>query len=250
LGLEFVRQLLERRDLRGRSGGAVVATCRNPDRCEGLQELAARHRGRLTLLPLDVTDTASVAAAAAAVGQRQAAVHLLLNCSGVLHLPGGALTPETSLGGLTAEAAMLSYAVNALGPTLTLQAFMPLLRAGAAQRLAAVPAVVANLTARVGSMRENRLGGWHAYRASKAALNSLTRTVAVEQAREGSGVICLLLHPGTVDTALSRPFNAQVPRKMLFSPAQSVRCMLDVLGRASAEQNGQFLSWDGTQIDW
>jgi len=195
-----------------------------------------------------VLDSASAHSAARAVADLFPAVHLLVNCSGILH--GAGLAPETSLAGLTAEAGLRTYAVNALGPMLVLSAFTPLLRAAAAQRPALAPAVAANLSARVGSMRENRLGGWHAYRASKAALNSLTRTVAVEHGREGSGVICMLLHPGTVDTALSRPFNRNVPPKMLFSPEAAVRCLLDVVGRAQPEHNGQFLSWDGTQIDW
>ena len=132
---------------------------------------------------------------------------------------------ETSLAAVSAEALLLTSRVNAIGPTLVLQAFAPLLRATAAASAArgggAAP-LVANVSARVSSIRENRLGGWHAYRASKAALNMLTKTAAVELAQGGPPVICLLLHPGTVATDLSRPFNRNGARIIECS---HVRCL-------------------------
>ena len=112
------------------------------------------------------------------------------------------------------------------------------------------PTVAANLSARVSSSRENRLGGWHSYRASKTALNMLTKSAAVELGQGGAPVICLLLHPGTVDTELSRPFNRNVPAKMLFTPETAVRCLLHVIAKAGPDDSGKLLCWDGTTVDW
>jgi NAD(P)-dependent dehydrogenase (short-subunit alcohol dehydrogenase family) len=163
-----------------------------------------------------------------------------------------------------------------------LKAFAPLLRrtasASAARSGSSVAATVAaNLSARVSSIRENRLGGWHSYRASKTALNMLTKSAAVELGQGGAPVICLLLHPGTVATDLSRPFNrngahsaasglpcpaqspsprltlsspATVPAKMLFTAETAVRCLLHVIAKAGPEDSGKLLCWDGTTVDW
>jgi len=162
------------------------------------------------------------------------------------------------------------------GPALVLKAFAPLLRrtasAGATRSGGGVaPTVAASLSARVSSIRENRLGGWHSYRASKAALNMLTKSAAVELGQGGAPVICLLLHPGTVATDLSRPFNrngahpcaapakparaaderaATVPAKMLFTAETAVRCLLHVISKATTEDSGKLLCWDGTTVDW
>ena len=165
-----------------------------------------------------------------------------------------------------------------------LKAFAPLLRrtaeACAARSGSSVaPTVAANLSARVSSIRENRLGGWHSYRASKSALNMLTKSAAVELGQGGAPVICLLLHPGTVATDLSRPFNRNgaplarlatpglprrpadihslvpvwpcaVPAKMLFTAETAVRCLLHVISKAGPEDSGKLLCWDGTTVDW
>lgn len=147
---------------------------------------------------------------------------------------------------------LLTFRVNALGPTLVARAFAPLLAATAAARGNAKgqPTLIVNLSARLSSIKENKLGGWYAYRASKSALNMLTKTLAVEFAREGAAVACLLLHPGTVATDLSRPFNRNVPAKMLFSTETSVRCMLDIVLRAGMADTGKLFTWDGSTIEW
>ena len=202
-------------------------------------------------MALDVTDGTSIEEAADLLKARyRGGIHLLINASGVLHLPGQ-LHPEPGLEAVTAAALTTTYAVNAMGPLLVLRAFTPLLtHAAKVNSCPGVPVVAASLSARVSSLKENRLGGWYAYRASKTALNMLMRTAAVEMAKEQAGVLVVLLHPGTVDTALSRPFNRNVPEKMLFSPQASVTCLLDVISRLKQEDNGKLLGWDGTAIDW
>ena len=252
IGLELVRQLLERKDLRARSGGRVVATCRNPALATELQALQSVHGQRLLILRLDVTDEESILAAARAVSDRMGRLDLLVNSSGVLHVPGK-LAPETAIAGLTEAAMLQTYRVNAMGPMLVLKALAPLLGAtatGKGRDGQVAATVVANLSARVSSIKENRLGGWHSYRASKAALNMLTKTAAVEFARDNKPIICLLLHPGTVATDLSRPFNRNVPPKMLFTPETSVKCLLDLICRATMNDSGKLFTWDGSNIDW
>ena len=106
----------------------------------------------------------------------------------------------------------------------------------------------AAISARVGSITENALGGWYGYRASKAALNMLLRTLAIELARKNPRALCVGLHPGTVDTALSQPFQANVPRGRLFSPERSAVSLLQVLDELGPEANGGFFSWNGRQL--
>ncbi|XP_057988164.1 uncharacterized oxidoreductase C24B10.20 isoform X3 [Hevea brasiliensis] len=126
----------------------------------------------------------------------------------------------------------------------------PLLKAGGGSGTHRDVAVVANLSARVGSIGDNRLGGWHSYRSSKTALNQLTKTVSVEFARKKDPVICILLHPGTVDTDLSRPFQRNVPEGKLFTKEFSVQKLLDIINNAKSHDNGKFFAWDGQEIPW
>jgi NAD(P)-dependent dehydrogenase (short-subunit alcohol dehydrogenase family) len=107
---------------------------------------------------------------------------------------------------------------------------------------------VALLSARVGSITDNRLGGWYGYRASKAALNQLVRTAAIEVGRTRSEAVLVALHPGTVDTAMSRPFQAGVAADRLFSPAHSAACLARVLGGLTAAESGEFFDWNGEAI--
>ena len=203
LGLEFVRQLL------ARPGQRVVATCRSPSSASELAELRAAHGPeRLTVTQLDCTDEASVARAAAEVGATHSHLDLLVNTAAILHA-GADVQPETALARVRQDALMRVHLVNAFGPLLVTQAFAPLLVAAAHASGANPerPAVVANLSARVGSIGDNRLGGWYAYRASKASLNQLTKCASLDFERRRQHVACILLHPGTVDTDLSAPFQ-------------------------------------------
>jgi NAD(P)-dependent dehydrogenase (short-subunit alcohol dehydrogenase family) len=110
--------------------------------------------------------------------------------------------------------------------------------------------VLANMSARVGSIGDNRLGGWYAYRTSKAAQNMLTRTMALEFKRNRSGTICVALHPGTTDTGLSKPFQENVPEKQLFTVAYTVRRLLQVIDGLHPRDTGQFFAFDGELIEW
>ncbi|XP_057545393.1 uncharacterized protein LOC130824410 [Amaranthus tricolor] len=243
IGLEFVRQLLQRDEK-----GHVLAACRNPDQSTGLQELKNQFSDRLNLLKLDLTSESTIEAAATSVRETHGYLNLLVNTSGILSVPN-VLHPETTLTKVQKSSLLLSYEVNAVGPILVIKHMWPLLKVGggAGTRNAAV---VANLSARVGSIGDNNLGGWHSYRASKAALNQLTKTVSVEMARKKDPIICLLLHPGTVDTDLSRPFQRNVPREKLFTKEFSVNKLLSIIDGAKIHDNGKFFAWDGQEIPW
>ena len=133
------------------------------------------------------------------------------------------------------------FAVNTIGPALIAKHALPLLRRTSR-------AVFAALSARVGSIADNRLGGWHSYRASKAALNMLVKNLALELARTHPQALAVTLHPGTVDTALSAPFQRGVVPEKLFTPALSAGALLQVLDGLTPAQSGGLFAWDGAQV--
>uniref|UniRef100_A0A1J3E1F9 C-factor n=2 Tax=Noccaea caerulescens TaxID=107243 RepID=A0A1J3E1F9_NOCCA len=244
LGLEFVRQLLE-----NSKKGYVVATCRNPKEATSLSDLKKRFSERLFIQKLDVTDETTIEESAESVRERYGSLNLLVNATGILSIPG-VLQPETTLSKVEKSSLMLAYEVNAVGPILVMKHMWPLLKAGGGNGTEREVAVVANISARVGSIGDNRLGGWHSYRASKTALNQLTKNVSVELGRRKDPVVCILLHPGTVDTDLSRPFQRNVPEGKLFTKAYSVQKLLHIINNAKRQDNGKFFAWDGQEIPW
>jgi NAD(P)-dependent dehydrogenase (short-subunit alcohol dehydrogenase family) len=237
IGLEFVRQLLAES-----GGGRVFACCRSPAAAGELAALSAQEP-RLRVVALDAADEHSIAQAADQVAAATDRLHLIVNCAGVLHSGPSAITPEKRLADVRPGALAASFAVNALGPLLVAKHFERLL----AHR---ERAVFANISARVGSIGDNRLGGWYAYRGAKAAQNMFTKTLAIEWARSRRNVICVALHPGTTDTDLSRPFQANVPAGKLSTPGRTVRRLLEIIDRLTPADTGRFLAWDGSGIPW
>ncbi|KAB5534986.1 hypothetical protein DKX38_018072 [Salix brachista] len=309
IGLEFVKQLLEKNDK-----GHVVATCRNPDRATGLVDLKDKFAERLNIVPLDLTIESTIEASAKFTREKYGSLNLLINASGILSIPN-VLQPETTLSKVERSSLMLSYEVNAVGPILAIKHMWPLLKAGGGFGTERDVAVVANLSARVGSIGDNHLGGWHSYRSSKAALNqsfntllsatwqgicqgyrclrsetihacgvchfslfgpsnaqapdgickghawflethpevfqlAVTKNVSVEFTRRRDPIICILLHPGTVDTDLSKPFQRNVPEGKLFTKEFSVQKLLSIINNAKSHDNGKFFAWDGQEIPW
>ena len=188
----------------------------------------------------DLTDEASIAAAVAAM---DGAPDLVIVASGQLHDPSRAITPEKSLRAIDGEAMARILAINTIGPALVAKHVLP--RLPRDRR-----AVFAVLSARVGSIGDNRLGGWHAYRASKAALNMLVVNFAIEMRRTHPHAIVVALHPGTVATDLSAPFQRGVAPEKLLSPAACAAHLLAVIEGLASEDSGRFLAWDGTSIRW
>ncbi|OMO73774.1 Short-chain dehydrogenase/reductase SDR [Corchorus olitorius] len=244
IGLEFVKQLLEKNEK-----GHVIATCRNPNGATGLLELKNQFSERLNILPLDLTVESTIEESAKSITERYGSLNLLINASGILSIPG-VLQPETTLNKVDKSSLMLTYEVNAVGPILVIKHMWPLLKAGGGFGTERDVAVVANLSARVGSIGDNRLGGWHSYRSSKTALNQLTKTISVEFARKKDPIACILLHPGTVDTDLSKPFQRNVPADKLFTKEFSVQKLLNIINNTKLQDNGKFFAWDGQEIPW
>lgn len=187
---------------------------------------------------LDLTDGASIVRAAdhvAGIGTPA----LILAATGMLHGPG--VQPEKTIRALDGDAMATAFAINAIGPALILRHFLPLMPRDRRT-------VFAALSARVGSIADNRLGGWYSYRASKAALNQIIRTAAVELRRSHPQAICVAFHPGTVATRLSDGFaktGLQVQQ-----PADAASDLLDSIDRLDASHSGAFLDRFGNPIPW
>ena len=166
---------------------------------------------------------------------------LVINTAGQLH--GETLQPEKRLSQVRRSALEQSFAVNAYGPILLARALDPLLPRDR-------PLHFASLSARVGSIGDNRLGGWYAYRAAKAAQNQLLRCLALEWRRRRPLACVSALHPGTTASDLSQPFQANVPPERLFTPEHAAQQLLAVLERLGPEDSGGFWAWDGQPIPW
>lgn len=203
----------------------------------GLQLL---HLGRTSEPPLDLCQDPHLEDLRLQL-QQAPPLRLVINTAGWLHDDG--LGPEKRLQAVQRPGLEKSFAINAFGPILLARAVEEALGHGQ-------PAWFASLSARVGSIEDNRLGGWYAYRAAKAAQNQLLHTLALEWRRRRPAVTVTLLHPGTTATPLSQPFRGGVAPEKLFSPDRAARQLLEVLSVQSVERSGAFLAWDGSPIPW
>lgn len=231
----------------GASGGIGGALLRRIAEADPDRPLVALSRRRPDDLPvqarwgqMDYADEESLAASARLVAEGEAP-DLILVATGQLHGPG--LSPEKSWRALDTDGLLAAFQANTIGPALAAKHLLPLLPR---ER----PAVFAALSARVGSIADNQLGGWYGYRASKAALNQTIRTLAVELARQRPQAICVALHPGTVATDLSAPFRGGVAPERLFSAEESAAHLLRVVDGLTPADTGGFFAWDGTAIPW
>ncbi|MEC8859583.1 MAG: SDR family NAD(P)-dependent oxidoreductase [Pseudomonadota bacterium] len=192
----------------------------------------------ITTHQLDYLDEAALKNAAKEVSE-QAPLDLVIVATGILHTDD--IMPEKSLRDLSADKFMQLYQANTIVPALIAKYFVPILNKQQ-------PALFAALSARVGSISDNHLGGWYSYRASKAALNMIIRNVAIETRRTNKNAIICALHPGTVDSALSEPFQKNVPEDKLFTAEFSVSQLLQVIDKLSTDDSGKIFAWDGSEI--
>lgn len=217
----------------GASGALGAAFCEllNEDpRCSVVREL-----GRNSAPGLDLEKPDSIASAAAELAE-EAPYQLILHAAGLLHRED--IKPEKSYTSIEADALQAIFQVNTLGPALILRHFLPLLDARGA---------MAVLSAKVGSIGDNRLGGWYAYRASKAALNMLIKTAAIELARTRPQTRLLSLHPGTVISGLSQPFKGASAAR----PASlAARELLSLIDRLAPADSGNFFAYNGERLPW
>jgi len=217
----------------GGIGAALVEAIRAAKRFEHVVAFS-----RSTSPSIDLLDEASLERAAAFAADK-GELRLVINATGFLHDDRQA--PEKSWRQLDAVTLARSLALNAIGPALIMKHVLPRLpRSG--------KAVFATISARVGSIGDNRLGGWYSYRTSKAALNQLVRTAAVELARRSPDALCIALHPGTVATALSAPFAAAGLE--VHSPQAAARHLLAVVDQLTAEASGGFFDWRARPVPW
>jgi NAD(P)-dependent dehydrogenase (short-subunit alcohol dehydrogenase family) len=220
----------------GANGGIGRALA---DELQSRSGFATVHRlSRQSQPPIDLCDEDSIAHAAAHLAGGETKPALIIVATGVLHKDGKG--PEKSLRELDPEWMIENYRINAVGPALISKHFLPRMpRSGRT--------CLAILSARVGSISDNRLGGWHSYRASKAALNMLVRNISIEAQRRNPESIIVGLHPGTVETPLSTPFRGN-PTHERFAAVDAAKQLLDVLGRLNPAQSGLLFAYDGTLI--
>ncbi|MCM5703798.1 SDR family NAD(P)-dependent oxidoreductase [Larsenimonas salina] len=225
LGVAFANALLESDSL-----GSLTLASRSP--AEGVTA-----DDRVTEI---TTDLSSEEGQRELAGQLPDHVHLWLHTVGVLH--SDTISPEKRLEHLTTDQLTESFRIN----TATFGGLLGQL----APRISRQPALIGVLSARIGSIGDNRLGGWYGYRASKAALNMLVKTASVELERRNPEAIIVSLHPGTTDTGLSKPFQGHVPDNKLFTPSYAADALLTVLANRTPDDSGSFWDWNDTPIEW
>lgn len=230
----------------GASGGigAALVSCLETDdavNCvyAGARRPRVRTGSKVEPFACDFSDEGTISRAAWTI-ERDGPLDLVIVATGLLHR-GSEIRPEKSFRQIDAAAMGEVLATNIIGPALVGKYFLPLL---APERRS----VLAFLSARVGSIGDNRLGGWHSYRASKAALNALVRCFAIEFGRRNQHGIIASLHPGTVDTHLSMPFRRNVKMGQLLSAQESARHLLHVIDGLTIDDSGGFFAWDGKPI--
>ncbi|WP_022729609.1 SDR family NAD(P)-dependent oxidoreductase [Fodinicurvata sediminis] len=218
----------------GGIGSALVQALDVSGRFEGVLKVS-----RNSSPAVDIVEEASVRALAGTVSDSGLPLRLVIDATGFLH--DETYRPERSWRHIEPEHLHYSFLVNAVGPALLMKHLLPLLpRQG--------KAALATLSARVGSIEDNGYGGWYAYRASKAALNQLVRTAAIELSRRWPEAICTALHPGTVDTRLTAPFSKQGLN--VRSPEEAAVDLIKVIDELTVAQNGSFLDYRGNKISW
>lgn len=226
----------------GGIGAALVEQLAARADCEqvyALSRKAVSSQVKVKALSIDLEQEDSIAEVAKTVS-KDGPPDLVIVATGILSDETG-LAPEKSYRQQTPEAFTKVFSINTIGPALIAKHFLPIMPRK--ER-----AVFAAISARVGSISDNRIGGWHAYRASKAALNMLIKNYAIEQARRNEAFIAVGLHPGTVDTDLSKPFQSGVPDKQLFSAAQSAGYLLGVIDKLQPSDTGKVFDWAGTEV--
>ena len=219
LGLEFARQYAA-------EGWQVLAACRSPKQAKQLQALAAESDGRIRVISMDVTDTASVRSAAAEL--KGAAIDLLLNNAGVMG------PRNERLGRLDYAAWMKVLDANSLGPMRVVEAFLENVARGRLKR-------IVTITSGMGSIEDNSSGGSYAYRSSKTAVNMVMKSLAIDLAPRG--ITCVVMNPGWVRTDMGGPRGK-------ISPEESIKAMRSVIARLKPKDSGKFLNYDGGSYPW
>ena len=218
----------------GGIGAAILETARRSGLFEHVIGLSRTSKPKLDLL-----DETSIRTAAEHVRATGKEIRLVFDATGFLH--GDGYSPEKAISALDPAHMAHSFAINAMGPALLMKHFLPLLpRDG--------KSMFVTLSAKVGSIGDNELGGWYSYRASKAALNQFVRTAAIELKRKRPQAICIAMHPGTVNTNLSGDFAKT--GLTVRQPAEAADLIFGTLLSLEADATGRFWAYDGTELPW
>merc|ERR1712048_82798 len=257
LGLQFCRSLLN-----VSPEARVIASCRKPDAATELSKLQSMSNGRLRVIKCDVSQEQDIERAKETTKDMLPdgeGLDLVVNCAGVIHPSGKG---ETILKQVTKDDLSQVLDVNVTGPVLVAKHFAPLLQRGGPSAFGTKDewdrrgemhsGGLVSISARVGSINENTLGGLYSYRISKSALNSATKSIAMELARHKKNkVLAIALHPGTVDTDLIHPFiNSISKTEVVLKPEESVEKMLSLIDRLTLQDAGSFICYDGSKISW
>ncbi|MEM1368891.1 MAG: SDR family NAD(P)-dependent oxidoreductase [Cyanobacteria bacterium P01_H01_bin.15] len=236
IGYGFVQQLLSSGQF-----AQVFATYHRIEQAGPLLSLANEY-SQLHCLPLDLTHESQIQGLVAQISGVSDHLDRVINTVGILQ-QGETLKPEKSLKHLSSVNLYRYFLTNSIGPILLLKHLLPLCKKSEKP-------ILATLSAKVGSIGDNHLGGWYGYRASKAALNMLIRTAAIEYQRVCPQAIVVALHPGTTVSDLSKPFQGNVPPEKLFPVERTVCQLLSVIERLQLSDTGQFWNWDGGPLPW
>ncbi len=223
----------------GASGGIGGAMADMLDQEDEYDHVIRFSRGSNSPIPLDLTSEGSIVSAANWLSEQPLKPSMIFVATGLLH--NQQKGPEKSVKELDADWLQEIYQINAVGPALIAKHFLPLMPKDEIIKFAAI-------SARVGSISDNRLGGWYGYRAAKAALNMIIRNLSIEWKRQNKRSIIVALHPGTVDTGLSRPFQGNVPPGKLFDAERAALQLLDVLDGLKPVDSGKIFAWDNEEI--
>lgn len=232
-----------------------MACCRRPDAADGLTSLIAglsdEDKKRIHTVKMDLEDQSSIESAANEIRSKFSRVDVLLNVAGLLGDGKSTPGPERSITKMDRDWLEKTFSINVFGPVMFSKELAPLMDQRRRKNKDDVSSsrpnsVIANLSARVGSVSDNNLGGWYSYRMSKSALNQATRTMAHELKRQS--IWCVALHPGTTDTDLSKPFQKNVAEGRLFPVDFTVESLMKVINSMSDENSGGLYDWAGKAI--
>ena len=223
-------------------GDFCIACCRDPKSLEAKLESHQIDQSKLNVVSWQADQEADYERVTSYLKSQTIALDFCFNTVGGLQAEG--FSPEKKLDHLSKDALLWSFQTNTVTAALILKHIVPFMRKDKGS-------VMGHLSARVGSISDNKLGGWYAYRASKAALNMVIKTASIEQKMRNKQLCIVALHPGTVESSLSEPFRGNVKPEGLFSANQSVGYLMEnVINQLSYEKSGSFYAWDGSEIDW
>ncbi|AFZ48782.1 short-chain dehydrogenase/reductase SDR [Cyanobacterium stanieri PCC 7202] len=236
IGLGFVQQLIKENKEQ-----VIYAVYRNKNTAENLFKLQKEYPHHIRCLQGDITQEKDIINIIENIKLETNQLHVVINCVGILH--EGDIEPEKSLKHINPDKLLHYFQVNAIPTVLLAKHLLPLLKHSQ-------PSIFASISAKVGSIEDNYLGGWYGYRASKSALNMFLKNIAIEYNRVSKKTIVVALHPGTTNTKLSKPFQGNVSPEKLFSVERCTSQLLSIINRLTKDDHGKFFSWDGSILPW